>query len=67
MNTGSYRFKVGNYECVSISDGSKDYLPQASFANVPMDHIEEILRQRNLPTDHITTPYSYLYVNTGDN
>lgn len=67
MITGSYRFKLGDFECVSISDGSKDYQPQAFFANVPMEHIEEILRERNLPTDHITTPYSYLHVNTGDN
>jgi glyoxylase-like metal-dependent hydrolase (beta-lactamase superfamily II) len=67
MITGSYRFMLGDFECVSISDGSKDYFPQAFFANVPEDHIEEILRERNLPTNHITTPYSYLYVNTGDN
>lgn len=66
MITGSYRFLLGDFECVSISDGSKDYQPQAFFANVPEDHIEEILCERNLPTDHITTPYSYLYVNTGD-
>lgn len=34
---------------------------------MPKEHIEEILRQRNLPTDHITTPYSYLFITTGDN
>lgn len=67
MNTGSYRFKLGNFECVSITDGSHDYQPQGFFANVPKEHIEDILRQHNLPTDHITTPYTYLFVNTGDN
>jgi len=33
---------------------------------VPKEQIEELLRQRNLPTDHITTPYTYLFVDTGE-
>ena len=67
MISGSYRFKLGDFECVSISDGSLDYPLQNFFANVPKEQIEELLRQRNLPTDHITTPYTYLFVDTGDN
>ncbi len=66
MDTESYRFKLGDFECVSISDGSHDYPLQDFFANVPKEQIEELLRQRNLPTDHITTPYTYLFVNTGE-
>jgi glyoxylase-like metal-dependent hydrolase (beta-lactamase superfamily II) len=67
MNKGSYRFKLGDFECVSLSDGSHDYKTKKFFANVPEAHIEEVLRQRNLPTDYITTPYAYLFVNTGEN
>jgi len=67
MSTESYRFKLGSFECVSISDGSHDYPPQSFFANVPKERIEQILRQRNLPTDHITTPYVYLFANTSAN
>jgi len=67
MSTESYRFKLGSFECVSISDGSHDYPPQSFFANVPKERLEQILRQRNLPTDHITTPYVYLLANTGAN
>jgi glyoxylase-like metal-dependent hydrolase (beta-lactamase superfamily II) len=66
MDTESYQFKVGDFECICLSDGSHDYPPQNFFANVPKEQIEELLRQRNLPTDHITTPYTYLYVNTGE-
>ena len=66
MNTGSYRFNLGDFECVSLSDGSLDYPPKNLFANVPTEQIEEVLRQRNLPIDYITTPYTYLYVNTGE-
>lgn len=67
MSTETYRFKLGSFECVCISDGSHDYPPHSFFANVPKERIEQILRQRNLPTDHITTPYVYLLANTGAN
>jgi glyoxylase-like metal-dependent hydrolase (beta-lactamase superfamily II) len=65
MTTGSYRFKLGDFECVSLSDGSVDYRLQSFFANVPKAQIEEALRQRDLPIDYVTTPYTYLYVDTG--
>lgn len=65
MNSESHQFKLGDFECVSVSDGSHDYPIQDFFANVPKEQIEELLRQRKLPTDHITTPYTYLFVNTG--
>jgi glyoxylase-like metal-dependent hydrolase (beta-lactamase superfamily II) len=67
MNTESYyRFQLGDFECVCISDGGYNYPPQNFFANVPQEQVEEVLRQRNLPTDHIWTPYTYLYVNTSE-
>ena len=66
MSTNSYRFKLGEFECVSLSDGTMDYPLQNLFANVPKVQIEEILQQRNLPIDFITTPYTFLYVNTGE-
>jgi glyoxylase-like metal-dependent hydrolase (beta-lactamase superfamily II) len=65
MSTGSYRFKLGDFECVSLSDGSVNYRLQSFFANVPKAQIEEALRQRDLPIDYVTTPYTYLYVDTG--
>jgi hypothetical protein len=33
---GYYRFKVGEFECVSISDGGHKYPPKNLFANVPI-------------------------------
>jgi glyoxylase-like metal-dependent hydrolase (beta-lactamase superfamily II) len=65
MCTGSYRFPLGEFECVSLSDGSLDYPLKNFFANVPLERVEEALRRRDLPTDYITTPYTYLYVDTG--
>lgn len=66
MDLGYHRFSVGEIECASLSDGSWDYPLTNLFANVPLEQIQEALLQRNLPVDYITTPYTHLYVNTGE-
>ena len=66
MSAGYFRFRLGNFTCVSLSDGSVDYPLKNFFANVPIEEVEEALRQRNLPLDYVTTPYTYLYVDTGE-
>ena len=66
MSNGSYRFELGDFECVSLSDGSANYPLLNLFANVPRAQIEEALRQRNLPMDYVTTPYACLSVSTGE-
>lgn len=65
MESGTYRFTVGVFQCVSISDGAFNYPLEAFFANVPRKHVEDVLRRHNLPTDRITTPYTCLFVDTG--
>jgi hypothetical protein len=65
MNTGSFRFEIGEFECVSVSDGAFSYPPETFFANVPLEHIEEALRERNLPTAQIMTSNTCLFMNTG--
>ena len=64
MNNGAYRFQLEEFECVCLSDGSLDYPLQNYFADIPLEEIKAALRQQNLPTDYITTPYTYLYVDT---
>jgi len=65
MSANHYRFELGDFECVCLSDGSMDYPLENLFANVPIEQIQEALRQHNLPIEHVTTPYTYLYVDTG--
>jgi hypothetical protein len=48
MDTGCFRFEVGKFECVSVSDGALNYPPESFFANVPFERVEEALRQRSL-------------------
>ena len=66
VNAESYHFQLGRFECLSLSDGSWDYPLKNLFANVPVEEIHEALRRHSLPIDYITTPYSHLYVNTGE-
>jgi glyoxylase-like metal-dependent hydrolase (beta-lactamase superfamily II) len=64
MNVGIYRLKLGEFDCISISDGSINYPLGSFFANVPRKRVEEALRRLNLPTEYITTPCTCLLVNT---
>ncbi len=66
MDTRSFHFEVGEFECVSVSDGALNYPPESFFANVPLERVEEALWQRNLPTAQITTPYTCLFIDTGE-
>jgi glyoxylase-like metal-dependent hydrolase (beta-lactamase superfamily II) len=65
-NEDFYRFKIGNFECISVSDGSYDYDPFHLFTNITEDRTIEILRKYNLPIDKITSPYTFLFVDTGE-
>ena len=67
MKTGYHRFQLGDIECISINDGSFDYQLKDFFFNPPLESIEEALRQHNLPTNHITSYYTCLYINAGKN
>ena len=65
MESGSYRFALGAFQCLSISDGAFNYPLEAFFGNVPREDVEDVLRRDDLPTDRITTPYTCLFVDTG--
>jgi len=65
MKAESYRFNLGDFGCVCLSDGYFNYPIETLFANLPKEDIEEVLRQHNLPTTQIMTPYTTLFVNTG--
>ena len=65
MESAYYRFTLGAFECVSLLDGYVDYPVQNHYANIPREQVEAELRRRHLPVDVVTTPYTYLFVNTG--
>jgi glyoxylase-like metal-dependent hydrolase (beta-lactamase superfamily II) len=65
MENGVYRFTLGEFQCVSVSDGALNYPIESFFANVPRDDVEQALREYDLPTGQITSPYTCLFVDTG--
>jgi glyoxylase-like metal-dependent hydrolase (beta-lactamase superfamily II) len=65
MESGFYRFQIGSFACVSLLDGIVGYPVQHMYANVPREQVEAALRQHNLPVEVVTTPYTYLFANTG--
>ena len=76
MNTEVYRFKVGNFECMAVSDGTHVYTPPIFpppatflFVNAPRERLEHVLREHDLqPEQWIEwiSPYICLVVNTGE-
>ena len=37
MEAGSFRFEIGEFEYVSVSDGALNYSPESLFSNVPLE------------------------------
>lgn len=64
--TTHYTFKIGEFDCMSVSDGDMNY-PVESFAKgFTQEQIEALLREFDLPTTHIHSPYTLLYVDTSE-
>ncbi len=66
MNGESFRFKIGDFQCFSVADGNLNYPLDSFFRNAPRTQLEEELREMGLPTTQVATPYTLLYVNTGN-
>lgn len=64
QGAGFYRFKVGDLDCISISDGLIK-TPAAEFFAAPRAELEDILRDNFLPIDNLTLHINTLIVKTG--
>lgn len=74
MNSESFRFKVGDYDCIAVSDGTHTYTPPGFpppatllLSNAPAESLEPVLRKHGLPVPWLewTSPYICLVVDTG--
>jgi len=76
MNAETYGFRVGNFECMAVSDGTHTYAPPAFpppanflFTNAPGQRLEQALLEHNLQLENWAewvSPYICLTVNTGE-
>jgi glyoxylase-like metal-dependent hydrolase (beta-lactamase superfamily II) len=72
MSGDNYRFKVGDFECTIISDGTFAYPHPAQllFFNAPPAQLTEVLREHDLDPvswEQYVSPYPSLLINTGQN
>jgi glyoxylase-like metal-dependent hydrolase (beta-lactamase superfamily II) len=65
-NNDFYRFKIGKFDCISISDGTYDYDPLHIFPDMPGEQVKQLMRDHHLRTDKLISPYTFLFVDTGD-
>ncbi len=74
MNSESFRFKVGDYDCIAVSDGTHTYTPPGFpppatllLSNAPAESLEPVLRKHGLPVPWLewTSPYICLVIDTG--
>jgi len=75
MNAEIYPFKIGDFQCTAISDGTHAYSPPTFpppaiflFSNAPRQPLETVLHEHNLQPDRWVewiSPYICLVINTG--
>jgi glyoxylase-like metal-dependent hydrolase (beta-lactamase superfamily II) len=66
MDTSSYALGLGAFSFLAVRDGGMNYPLDTMVANVGGDGVAEVLRERGLSDDRIYTPYTCLFVDTGD-
>ena len=76
MNNDTHYFKIGNLECIAISDGTFTYTPPifpppaaALFANAPSEQLAQALREHGIQPDQWkewTSTYVCLAIKTND-
>lgn len=65
MSDQIYRFRVGSFECVAVSDGTFLYPSGVYAVNAPTAQVDRVLQEHNLPPHEILSPYTCFYINTG--
>jgi glyoxylase-like metal-dependent hydrolase (beta-lactamase superfamily II) len=63
---GLYRYKVGNFECVSINDGARTFpMPDTFVRNVPKAEALAAADAAYMPKAMVTIPFNPQLINTG--
>jgi len=68
MKTDSYyKFMIGGFEFIAISDGTFDYETRSLFSSLTEEEANNFLSDYPQAEGKIKSPYTFLYVNTGRN
>ncbi len=61
-----YRYKVGGFECTSLSDGARSFpLPDSFVVNVPKEQVAAAAEAAYMPKGMVTVPFNPQVINTG--
>ena len=63
---GFYRYKVGDFECTSITDGARTFpMPDSFVRNVPKEQALAAAEAAYMPKGMVTVPFNPQLINTG--
>src|SRR5579884_4234669 len=65
--SGSYRFRVGEFQCLAVTDGLSAFPASVVFGNPSDEERERVLRRHNRPTDMVESSLTSVVVDTGRN
>ena len=67
MDAKTYRFQLGDFECLLVNDGTFTYqhADQLLFMNAPKDRLKPLLSKYNLGEEYVSC-YPSLVINTGN-
>lgn len=66
-NPTYYRFNIGNFECLTITDGILNAPSQVLAVNAPKEELAQVLRDSFQPAENLPIHCNILFVNTGRN
>jgi glyoxylase-like metal-dependent hydrolase (beta-lactamase superfamily II) len=63
---GIYRYKVGEFECMSVNDGARTFpMPDGFVRNVPKEQALAAAEAAYMPKGMVTVPFNPQIINTG--
>src|SRR5712691_5051520 len=63
---GFYRYKVGQFECISVNDGARTFpMPEGFVRNVPREQALAAAEAAYMPKGMVTVPFNPQIINTG--
>jgi glyoxylase-like metal-dependent hydrolase (beta-lactamase superfamily II) len=65
MKNNSFLFKLGDFNCMTVSDGTFTYSDVSFYQNAQKEHLQEVFHEHDLISGQITTPYTCLFIDTG--
>jgi glyoxylase-like metal-dependent hydrolase (beta-lactamase superfamily II) len=61
----SYRFRLGDFDCIAINDGNFTGRAEVVFAHAPQSEMTRLLQSKNLEPDRLAATQTCLFVDTG--